>query len=122
MTNPGFALRRPVRRVRRLIATLMLLHYAAATWAIPAVHAFLSDDRPIKAAHVEQQGDKNCQPVHNHLNCSAFSVARLLAAPPPASRVPDSDYTVAARRPAEPMGRPLFAVVSSLGSRAPPLV
>jgi hypothetical protein len=100
----------------------MLLHYAAATWAIPAAHAFLSDERPIKAAHVEPLGDKNCQPVHNHLNCSAFSVARLLAAPPPAARVPDGDHSVAARRPAEPMGRPLIAVVSSLGSRAPPLV
>lgn len=100
----------------------MLLHYAAATWVIPAAHAALSDERPVKAAHVEPQGDKTCQPVHNHLNCSAFSVARLLAAPPPASRVPDSDHPVAARRPAEPMGRPPVAAVSSLGSRAPPLV
>ncbi|MFI5280729.1 MAG: hypothetical protein ACHQU1_09550 [Gemmatimonadales bacterium] len=110
------------RRIRRLLATLMLLQYAAATWIIPVAHAAFADDRPIKAEHVEQQGDKNCQPVHNHLECSAFGTARLLAATPRAIRLPDGDRIIAARRPIEPEGRPLPAATSSLGSRAPPLV
>jgi hypothetical protein len=110
------------RRARRLLATLMLLHYAAVSWVVPVAHAAFSDDRPIKAEHVERQGDKNCQPVHNHLECSAFSVARLLAATPRAFRLPDGDRVIAARRPLESQGRPLPAVTSSLGSRAPPLV
>lgn len=119
MDKPGLMLR---RRARRLLASLMLLHYATATWIIPVAHAAFADDRPIKAAHVEPQGDKNCKPVHNHLECSAFGAARLVAATPRAIRLPDSDRILAARRPSEPEGRPLPAVTSSLGSRAPPLV
>jgi hypothetical protein len=100
----------------------MLLHYAAATWIIPVAHAAFADDRPIKAVHVEQQGDKNCKPVHNHLECAAFGVARLLATTPRAVRLPDSDRVLAARSPSGSEGRPLPAATSSLGSRAPPLV
>ena len=119
MNLPRLMLR---HRARRLLATLMLLHYAAATWIIPVAHAAFSDDRPLKTAHVEPQGDKTCRPVHNHLECSAFSVARLLAAAPRAVRLPEGDRVLAASRSVEPEGRPLPAAICALGSRAPPLV
>ena len=122
MSDPGFGLARPVRRLRRLFATLMLLQYAAATWVIPAAHALFVDTRPEGTVHVETEGNRSCPPAHDHPACTVFSQARLLAAAPSVTRIPGSDLAVHARRPVEPMERPLVASVSSLGSRAPPLV
>ncbi|MFI5206825.1 MAG: hypothetical protein ACHQU8_05920 [Gemmatimonadales bacterium] len=119
MDRPGFMIR---RRARRMLATAMLLHYAAATWILPGAHALFVDSRPEGTVHVESEGNHNCPPIHDHLNCTIFSDARLLAAPPRAVRLPDSDRVIAARRPLQLEGRPLPAATSSLGSRAPPLV
>src|SRR5438067_877002 len=108
-----------MRRFRRLLAGCLLGHFASATLVIPIAHAALADDRPLRAAHVEQLGDKNCPPIHNHLNCS-FSSARLLPAPPRAAAPAPADRIQSVRRAIDSLGRPLPAIVCSLGSRAPP--
>jgi len=105
-----------------MLATAMLLHYAAATWIIPGAHALFVDSRPEGTVHVEAEGNRNTPPFHSHVNCTIFSEARLLAAPSRAVRVEGGRQVVRAYRCAEPVDRPLDAVVSSLGSRAPPLV
>ena len=110
-----------IRRIRRLAASFMLFQYVAAVFAIPVLHAAFSDDQPVRAAHFEQLGNKNCQPVHNHNNCAAFSGPRLLGSPATVARIPDGSDTVAAGRMLETEGQPRAAAVSSLGSRAPPV-
>jgi len=91
---------RITRRTRRLLATTLLLQYALATWLIPAVHAMLLDGQPVRAAHVESQGTKACQPVHNETGCSVFSVARLVAATPRTTRKPAISTQMKAVAPA----------------------
>ena len=113
---------RAANGTRRLLATLLLLHYALATWAIPVAHAALSDDRPLPPIHAERQGNPNCQSVHNHANCLGFGIARLLAATPHPVRIADGSHAVAAIPAPSLEGRPLPTTSGSLGSRAPPLV
>jgi hypothetical protein len=98
------------------------MHFALATCVIPLADAALgSGGGPIHGPHLEVPGHEKCPPIHNHLNCSAFSTARLLASPPRYQPVPGSDVLAQIQRALESLGRPLPAVVSSLGSRAPPL-
>jgi hypothetical protein len=121
MTGSRLVQRRPAARARRLLATALLLHYAMATWIIPVAHAALSDHRTLAPVHIEQRGNRDCQPVHNHANCLGFGVARLLAAAPHPVRIPDGSHAGAFVRLPKLEGRPLRATLAALGPRAPPL-
>jgi len=105
---------------RRLLSTLLLLHYALATWAIPVAHAALSDHRPLPPLHAERQGNPNCQSVHSHINCPGFGIARLLADAPKPLRLPDGSRAAAVVSLPRLEGRPRQPSVASLGPRGPP--
>lgn len=121
-TEPASTRRVTAPRLRRLLATALLLHYAAATWIIPVAHAALSDEQPLAPVHAEGQGNPNCQSVHNHANCLGFGIARLLAATPNPVRIADGSSAVAVLAPPPLEGRTLVTTSGALGSRAPPLV
>ncbi len=108
-------------RLLRGLASALLLHFGLATFVIPMADAALSPTGPLHGAHLEVPGHEKCPPIHNHLNCSAFSTARLLAAPPRHPIAPCDDATVAVLRASSSLGRPIAVQVSALGSRAPPL-
>lgn len=110
-----------MRTLRRWLAGGLILHFALATFFIPVADAALTRTGPLHGPHLEVPGQEKCPPIHNHLNCSAFSTARLLATPPRARALPADDVRLGIRRALDSLGRPLAAVISSLGSRAPPL-
>ncbi len=109
------------RGLLRGFAGALLLHFGLATFVIPMADATLSPTGPLHGPHLEVPGHEKCPPIHNHLNCSAFSTARLLAAPPRHSLAPCDDAAVAVLRASSLLGRPLAVQVPALGSRAPPL-
>lgn len=114
---------RGMRRARwiRAFASGLLLHFGLATFVIPVADATLSPAGPLHGPHLEVPGHEKCPPIHNELNCSAFSSARLLATPPRQRLTISDDVAIIAAPALSCLGRVIAVQVPALGSRAPPL-
>lgn len=95
--------------------------YALAVWALPFAHAIILDGAGGPGAHVERQGTHDHREAHDSLDCSVFSVARLLSAAPGPIPVPDGGRDVAPSRPLVSESPDLGVARGAYSSRAPPL-
>ena len=122
MTTPYLlARRRPTGQARRHLAAALTLVYALAVWALPFAHAIILDGASGPAAHVESQGAHDHREAHDSLDCTIFSVARLLAAAARPVPVPEGGRNVYSGRPFASARPRLGAARSAYSSRAPPL-
>lgn len=121
MITTRLSTRGPSGQPRRHIAAALVAVYAVAVWALPFAHAVLLDGASGPAAHVERQGTQDHREAHDALDCTIFSVARLLGAAAPPVAVPDGGRDVTARLPSAPERPPLGAACGVYSSRAPPL-
>lgn len=121
MTALGTSRHRPIRRPRRRIAAVLVGVYALGAWALPFAHALAFDGDRVPESHVESQGRADHPPIHDSLDCTIFSVARLVSAPARPVAAP-CDVPVASAAGPHDAAAPAHAAPSSgHDPRAPPV-